>query len=180
MRFVDGVTSFLGLFFLAPIMIIIALLIKLSSTGPALFKQERVGIKGTTFTCLKFRTMYLGTENRPTHEVKGAAITKIGHVLRGTKLDELPQLINVLMGDMALVGPRPCLPSQDELIKARQKYGALKVTPGITGLAQINNIDMSEPVRLARIDGFYANNRSFCGDLMILATTIGYILKRKK
>lgn len=177
MRIIDWSTSFLGLLLLTPLIIIIALLVKLNSKGPAFFKQRRIGLNGIPFTCLKFRTMHIGTENRPTHEIQKSAVTKIGHILRQFKLDELPQLINVLKGDMALVGPRPCLPSQCELISAREKYGALNVTPGITGLAQINNVDMSEPLRLAKIDGLYANKRHFCGDLIILFSTFNHIIK---
>ncbi len=177
MRLIDFVASFLGLILLAPFMIIIPVLIKLETPGPVLFRQERVGLKGKLFTCLKFRTMYVNTENRPTHEVQKSSITKVGAILRGTKLDEIPQLINVLAGHMALVGPRPCLPSQNELIEARDQGGALDVLPGITGLAQINHIDMSEPERLARMDSFYAKTRTMWGDIKIIILTFVYIVK---
>ena len=179
MRIIDFGASFLGLIVLTPLMIIIPFLIKLETPGPVLFRQVRVGLKGKLFTCLKFRTMYVDTENRPSHEIATSSITKVGSVLRRTKLDEIPQLINVLVGHMALVGPRPCLPSQTELIEAREKGGAFNVLPGITGLAQINHIDMSEPERLARMDAFYAETRTIWGDIKIIFLTFAYIVKPK-
>lgn len=118
--------------------------------------------------------MYLGTADRPTHEVNAASVTPLGAFLRKTKFDELPQLYNVLKGAMSLVGPRPCLPSQTELIEARRRNDVFRLRPGITGLAQVMNIDMSVPERLAHIDGTYAQTRTFAGDLkLILATVTG-------
>lgn len=124
----------------------------LFDTGAPLFFQERVGKNLRPFTLLKFRTMHINTESRPTHLTSAASVTKIGSFLRRSKLDELPQLWNVLIGDMSLVGPRPCLPSQKELIQARIKKGVYNARPGITGLAQINHIDMSTPDLLAETD----------------------------
>mgnify|MGYP000418642030 CR=1 FL=1 len=121
-------------------------------TGSPIFTQQRVGRSGRLFTLIKFRTMSIATKSVATHEVDAAAITALGGFLRRTKLDELPQLFNVLKGDMSLVGPRPCLPSQQLLIQERERRGVLVVRPGITGLAQVNGIDMSEPVRLAEVD----------------------------
>lgn len=179
MRIIDLATSLLGLLILAPLMLLIAMLVKLETNGPALFKQTRIGKNGSTFTCLKFRSMFVDTANRPTHEVQTSSVTKIGYILRRTKLDEIPQLLNVISGQMGLVGPRPCLPSQIELIEAREKSGALTVRPGITGLAQVNGVDMSEPKRLALIDGYYAHKRSLCGDLGLIINTFKHVLTSK-
>lgn len=179
MRIIDFITALVGLILLAPLMLLIAICIKLESTGPALFRQSRVGRAAKPFNCLKFRTMYTGTPNLPTHEVEKSTVTKIGHLLRRTKLDEIPQLINVMLGQMSLVGPRPCLPSQTVLTEARFESGAYKVLPGITGLAQVNGVDMSEPERLARIDGFYAHTRSLCGDLGIIYQTFHHVVSSK-
>ena len=111
--------------------------------------------------------------NLPSHQVSAAALTPLGTRLRRFKIDELPQLVNVLLGDMSLVGPRPCLPSQTELIEARRQRGVLEVLPGITGLAQVNNVDMSNALRLAEIDGQYARNQSFLGDIRLIFATLG-------
>jgi len=108
----------------------------------------------------------------PTHDAKASQVTPIGHFLRKTKLDELPQLWNVLKGDMSLIGPRPCLPSQTELVAERVKRSVLQLRPGITGLAQINDVDMSDPVRLAEVDAEYLKIRSFALDMTILFRTV--------
>ncbi len=179
MRLIDFITAFLGLILLAPLLLLLAIIIKRDSSGPALFCQTRIGKNGHPFTCLKFRTMQANTENVPSHEVRASQVTKVGQSLRRFKLDEIPQLINVLRGEMGLVGPRPCLPSQTELINARKQSGALKVLPGITGLAQIEGIDMSEPQRLAKRDGEYAQTRTLGGDLAIIVKTFTHILKSK-
>jgi O-antigen biosynthesis protein WbqP len=117
--------------------------------------------------------MYSGTLNLPSHQVGASSVTPLGARLRRFKVDELPQLVNVLLGDMSLVGPRPCLPSQTELIEARRERGVLDVLPGITGLAQVNNVDMSNALRLAEIDGQYARSRSFLGDIRLIFATLG-------
>lgn len=142
------------------LMLLLSAIIKLDSVGPALFKQQRVGRCGRVFTCYKFRTMQLGTKNMATHEASAAAITPIGKYLRAWKLDELPQIFNILFNQMSLVGPRPCLPTQLDLIAERTRLGVLKVKPGITGWSQIKNIDMSEPTRLALSDAEYCSKRS--------------------
>ena len=121
-------------------------------TGAPLFRQQRVGRHRRLFVLYKFRTMRLETPSVATHLADPATVTRYGRFLRRTKLDELPQLWNVLKGEMSLVGPRPCLPSQKELIAARDRLGVLAARPGITGLAQIRGIDMSDPQRLARVD----------------------------
>ena len=179
MRIIDYITAFLGLIFFSPLMIIIALLIRAGSKGPAVFRQIRVGKGQKPFICLKFRTMKQDTPHLPSHEVGASSITPLGAILRRTKLDELPQLINVLAGNMALVGPRPCLPTQEELIKARAREGAFAVLPGITGAAQVQGVGMQETERLAIIDGTYAKTRTLAGDLRIILQTAQSIAKNK-
>lgn len=122
--------------------------------------------------CLKLRTMYVETQNAASHDVPASAVTRAGAFLRRTKLDELPQLYNVLRGDLSLVGPRPCLPSQTVLVDLREAAGVLEVRPGITGLAQIRGVDMSDPARLTAVDREYVQNRSFLGDVRILLATL--------
>ncbi|RWO82890.1 hybrid nucleoside-diphosphate sugar epimerase/sugar transferase [Mesorhizobium sp.] len=156
------------------VFLIISVLIRIQSEGPAIFAQERVGLHGRSFTCYKFRTMKLGTTQAGTHEVSASSITSLGGVLRRTKLDELPQIWNIIRNETSLVGPRPCLPVQTELIEARKRRGVLNIKPGITGLAQINNIDMSDPEKLASWDQRYVALQALLLDLrIILATAIG-------
>jgi O-antigen biosynthesis protein WbqP len=155
-----------------PLLLLLLLWIRLETPGPAIFVQRRIGQGGRLFTCYKLRTMFAQTPDLPTHLVDESALTPLGHRLRRFKLDELPQLYNVLVGDMSLVGPRPSLPSQTELIEARRRLGALEVKPGITGLAQVMGIDMSEPQRLAAVDAQYARNQSFLGDMRLMVATL--------
>lgn len=151
MRIFDFIFSLGGLLILWPIGIILYV-IGLFDTGSPIFVQERVGKHKRPFNLYKFRTMHLDTKSVASHLAAQASITKFGSFLRKSKLDELPQLINVLFGDMSLVGPRPNLFNQTELIEERDKRGVYHILPGITGLAQINDIDMSEPKRLAITD----------------------------
>lgn len=151
MRFLDVMLALLGLVLAAPVLLVL-LMIGFLDTGSPLFYQERVGRLGKPFTLVKFRTMRRDTASVPSHLADVGAITGFGRFLRATKLDELPQLWNVLVGDMSLVGPRPCLFSQDKLIRERTRRGVFDVRPGITGLAQINGIDMSTPELLAQTD----------------------------
>lgn len=155
-----------------PFLALLAVYIRLDSAGPALFLQKRVGQDGKEFTCFKFRTMTVGTGDLATHDVSVAAVTKAGRFLRRTKLDELPQAINLVRNQMSLVGPRPCLPSQHELISARRERGVLCAKPGITGLAQINDIDMSDPALLAAWDARYVAFRTTATDFIICARTL--------
>ena len=161
---------FLGLFW--PVLLAIIVAIRIQSPGNAIFAQPRVGQNGRLFTCYKLRTMYSGTATVPTHQVAASAVTPLGALLRRFKIDELPQLWNVLTGDMSLVGPRPCLPSQIELLDARRRLGVLQVRPGITGLAQVNGIDMSDANRLAEVDARYVRTQSFPGDLRLIWVTL--------
>ncbi|MFO7903239.1 MAG: sugar transferase [Pirellulaceae bacterium] len=150
-RFLDIVLSALGLLVALPLLLVLWLLGWWDSRLP-LFRQERVGRYQRPFTLVKFRTMRPDTASVATHLAEASAVTPFGRFLRRTKLDELPQLWNVLRGEMSLVGPRPCLPNQEELIEERRKRGVFDVRPGITGLAQVNGIDMSEPARLAEVE----------------------------
>jgi len=151
LRSLDIVFAILGLLVTMPLMIVLFLL-GLLDTGAPLFRQERVGRFQKPFILVKFRTMRPDTLSIATHLADASAITPLGHFLRKTKLDELPQLWNVLTGEMSLVGPRPCLPNQIELIEEREKLEVFDICPGITGLAQIQGVDMSTPVLLAKID----------------------------
>ena len=150
-RFFDFVFALLGLIIGAPIFIVLTVIGWFDTWSP-IFRQERVGRDKRPFTLVKFRTMKLGTASVASHLASSSSITPFGYFLRRTKLDELPQLWNVLKGEMSLVGPRPGLLNQEELTEARQRNGVFSVRPGITGLSQINKIDMSTPELLAQTD----------------------------
>jgi len=151
LRLLDFVFAVLGLVVASPLLIILTIAGWLD-TGSPLFRQKRVGRFKNPFTLLKFRTMKLETAHVASHLADASAVTPLGRFLRGTKFDELPQLWNVLKGEMSLVGPRPCLFNQQELIDAREQLGVFAARPGITGLAQVNEIDMSTPELLAQTD----------------------------
>jgi len=150
-RFFDMCFAGLGLVLTSPVILIVLVLGYFDTKSP-IFVQQRVGKNKRSFNLYKFRTMKISTQHTATHLVDKSSITKLGSFLRKTKIDELPQLINVLKGDMSLAGPRPCLLSQTELIIERELRGVFNVRPGITGLAQINNVDMSDPEKLAIMD----------------------------
>lgn len=150
-RIIDFLAAFLGLLFLWPVLLVVVML-GLFDTGSPIFVQERVGRNKKPFKLIKFRTMSVETKSVASHLANNASITKLGSFLRKTKIDELPQLINVVKGEMSLVGPRPNLFNQEELIKERDAQGVYDVLPGITGLAQVQNIDMSTPELLAKTD----------------------------
>jgi O-antigen biosynthesis protein WbqP len=164
--------ALLGLIAASPFLAGAVILIRLDSPGAAIFRQERVGRDRKPFICYKLRTMAAGTKQAGTHEVSASSVTKIGRFLRATKLDEIPQLWNVVRGEMAFVGPRPCLPSQTELVQEREIRGVYGIIPGITGLGQVRGIDMSEPVRLAEIDAEYLQTRSLALDLRLAWQTV--------
>lgn len=166
LTFALAIIGLLGWFLL-----LIWISIRLDSPGPGIFSQPRVGKRGEVFTCYKFRTMSQCTEQVGTHEISAAAVTRLGALMRKTKIDELPQVWNILRNEVSLIGPRPCLPSQDELIEARRSHGVFSVKPGISGLAQINGIDMSEPKTLAQWDACYIAQRSLLLDLKIIFAT---------
>ncbi|MEZ8805108.1 sugar transferase [Vibrio atlanticus] len=150
-RLLDFLASFFGLLFLWPVLLVV-FIVGLFDTGSPIFVQERVGRNKKPFKLIKFRTMSVETKSVASHLASDASITKLGGFLRKTKIDELPQLINVVKGEMSLVGPRPNLFNQKELIKERDAKGVYDVLPGITGLAQVQNIDMSTPELLALTD----------------------------
>ena len=179
-RILDFTLSLMALIVLSPLFIVISLLIKISSPGPIYFKQKRVGIHKTYFNILKFRTMRIDTpKDCPTHLLENPEkyITPIGKFLRKTSLDELPQIINILKKDMSIIGPRPALWNQYDLIEERDKYKANDVMPGLTGWAQINGRD-ELPIEIkAKLDGVYVENLSFSFDVKCFIGTIFSVLK---
>lgn len=179
-RFLDIVLASIGIVFLALPMLVLVLAIKLDSPGPVLFKQKRVGIRGSHFNILKFRTMRIDTpKDTPTHMLENPEqwITKVGSFLRKTSLDELPQIFNILAGQMSIIGPRPALWNQFDLIEERNKYGANDVRPGLTGWAQINGRDELEIPVKAKLDGEYIERMSFLFDCKCFFGTIASVLK---
>ena len=181
-RVLDFILSLAGLILLSPVLLIIALIIKLTSPGPVFFKQKRVGKNKTYFNILKFRTMRTDTpKDTPTHLLANPDqyITPIGKVLRKTSLDELPQIINILKGDMSIIGPRPALWTQYDLIEERDRYGANDILPGLTGWAQINGRDELEIDVKARLDGEYVERMSFLFDCKCFFGTITSVLKHE-
>lgn len=180
-RFLDILLSALGLVVASPLFLILAIWIKLDSDGPVFFRQKRIGIHCTTFDILKFRTMRIDTpRDLATHLLQDPDrwITRAGHFLRKTSLDELPQLINILRGEMSIIGPRPALWNQDDLIALRKLYGANDVVPGLTGWAQVNGRDSISLEEKARLDGEYARNVSLSMDIKCLFRTVAVVLKR--
>lgn len=179
-RIIDFTLSFIGLVVLFPVLVILMIAIKLDSPGPIFFKQKRVGIHKTHFNILKFRTMKADTpKDVPTHLLENPQIyiTRLGKIMRRLSLDELPQLINILKGDMSIVGPRPALWNQYDLLEERDKYGANDVVPGLTGWAQINGRDELDITEKAKLDGDYVKQIGFWMDLKCIWGTIGVILK---
>ena len=180
-RGIDFILSLLAMIILLPLFLVISLAIKAESKGPVFFRQKRVGIRKKHFVILKFRTMRIDTpKDMPTHLLASPEkyITKIGYFLRKTSLDELPQIINILIGNMAWVGPRPALWNQYDLIEERDKYGANDVLPGLTGWAQINGRDELEIPVKAAFDGEYVRKMSFLFDLRCIFGTVSSVLKR--
>jgi O-antigen biosynthesis protein WbqP len=155
-----------------PIVLLMAVAIRIETSGAPIFLQPRVGRDGRIFRLVKLRTMHANTRHVASHEVSRAAITRLGAVIRKFKIDELPQLINVIAGQMSLVGPRPCLPVQNDLIAERQMRGVDRLSPGITGIGQISGLDMSDPVALAARDADYIRPWSAALDLAILWRTV--------
>ncbi len=171
-RLLDYVIAIAGLLLLWPVLLLLVILVQLETPGPGIFSQKRVGRNGRVFYCYKLRTMYRDAPDVPTHAASASQVTPLGGFLRATKIDEFPQLVNILRGQMSLVGPRPSLCQQTELIDERQKRGVLALLPGITGLAQVQGVDMSDPVRLAEIDAEYLRTRNLRLDLKLIAKTV--------
>lgn len=181
-RSIDFILSFVGIVVLSPLFLILILCIKCTSPGPIFFKQKRVGVHKSYFSIYKFRTMRIDTpKDCPTHllENPDQYITSVGKFLRKTSLDELPQLINILKGDMAIVGPRPALWNQYDLIEERDKYYANDVLPGLTGWAQVNGRDELEIDVKAKLDGEYVEHMSFGFDCKCFLMTIASVLKHE-
>ncbi len=179
-RGIDFLLSLAGIIILSPIFLILCLAIKVDSKGPIIFKQKRVGKDKSHFNIYKFRTMKVDTpKEMPTHLLENPDffITKVGKFLRKTSLDELPQLFNILKGDMAVIGPRPALWNQYDLIEERDKYGANDIRPGLTGLAQISGRDELEIQEKAKLDGYYTEHISFGMDVKCFFGTITSVFK---
>lgn len=178
---IDRFLALLGLVILSPVLLILSLAVKVESKGPVLFKQKRVGIYKSHFYILKFRTMRIDTpKDTPTHLLENPEqyITRVGKFLRKTSLDELPQIINILKGEMAIVGPRPALWNQYDLIAERDKYGANDILPGLTGWAQINGRDELPIDVKARLDGEYVSRISFLMDLKCILGTVVSVMRQ--
>lgn len=179
-RTIDTVLSLLAFILLLPLFLLISIVIKVDSKGPVLFKQKRVGKNKRFFNMYKFRTMRVDApKDTPTHMLNNPEIfiTKVGKILRKTSLDELPQIFNIIKGDMAIVGPRPALWNQDDLVSERDKYGANDILPGLTGWAQINGRDELEIADKARLDGYYCEHFGLGMDIKCFFGTIKSVLK---
>ena len=181
-RLLDLIISLCGLIVLSPLLLLIALLIRIDSPGPVFFRQKRVGKGKKLFQILKFRSMRIDTpHDMPTHLLNDpdAYLTRTGKILRKTSMDELPQLFNIALGDMSIIGPRPALWNQFDLIAARDQYGANDVTPGLTGWAQINGRDELEIAEKAALDGEYVKKMSFLFDCKCFLGTFSAVFTRK-
>ena len=179
-RWMDFVLAFLALIFLSWLFLLLIITIKLTSKGPVFFRQRRIGIHKSEFYILKFRTMRMDTpKDVATHMLKNPDeyITPVGKFLRKTSLDELPQLINIIVGHMSIVGPRPALWNQYDLIEERDKYGANDVRPGLTGWAQINGRDELPITVKAKLDGEYIKKIGFLFDLKCILKTFGTVIR---
>ena len=181
-RLIDILLSGIGILLLLPFWLVMAIAIKIDSKGPVFFRQKRIGIHKKTFTILKYRTMRIDTpHDTPTHllEDPDQYITKIGKWMRRTSIDELPQIFNIFAGQMSIIGPRPALWNQDDLVAERDRYGANDVKPGLTGWAQINGRDELDIVEKAALDGEYVKKQSFLIDCKCFFGTVKAVLTRK-
>lgn len=181
-RLIDFILSSIGIIVLSPLFLVLVIAIKIDDPGPVFFRQKRVGIHKTHFPIMKFRTMKVDTpRDMPTHLLSNPEqyITRVGHFLRKTSLDELPQLFQIWSGKMAIIGPRPALWNQFDLIEERDKYGANDVRPGLTGWAQINGRDELEIPVKAKLDGEYVEKLSFLFDCKCFFGTITKVLKHE-
>lgn len=180
-RIFDFTVSLLMLIILSPVFLIVSLLILFDAGTPVIFKQYRVGKDNKLFYVYKFRTMKNNTRNTSTDDLKEAesCITKSGRILRKTSLDELPQLFNILIGNMSFVGPRPLIPEEKEIRKLRAEYNVFSVKPGMTGLAQVNGRDMLSIEEKALFDKEYVEKQSFWFDIKIMFKTVIVVLRRE-
>jgi O-antigen biosynthesis protein WbqP len=177
-RFLDIVLSLGALAALSPVMAITALLIKLEDGGNILFRQKRIGKNGIEFDFLKLRSMPMDAANLPKTEAAEIKITGIGKIIRRSNIDELPQLLNIIKGDMSIVGPRPAISSQVSLCRMRDENGASKCLPGLTGLAQVNAYDGMPEDKKAGFDADYVKNISFINDFRIILKTLAYLTRK--
>jgi O-antigen biosynthesis protein WbqP len=177
-RFFDVIVSALVILIFSPFWLMIGLLIKLNDGGPIMFKQKRIGKDGHEFHFMKFRSMPVNTPNVVSTQTAVLKVTPIGKIIRRTNIDEIPQLINVLKGDMSIIGPRPSLPSQRSLRELRKQNGSLKLRPGLTGWAQVNAYDYMPEEEKASLDGEYYQKFGLWMDLKIILGTIKYFIKK--
>lgn len=178
-RIIDVIASIIGIIVLSPLLLVVSILIKVDSKGPIIFKQVRVGKDSKPFNIYKFRSMKINTPNLSTEEFVDASkfITKVGWFIRKTSIDELPQLFNILKGDMSIVGPRPVIEKETRLLELRKKYKVDKIPPGITGLAQINGRDNIDDYEKVEYDLNYLINRSLILDIKIIIKTFLKVVK---
>lgn len=181
-RFGDMVLSFVGIVLLFPLFVLLGIIIKIDCKGPIFFTQKRIGKNKKHFKIYKFRTMKIGTANNiPTHLLKNPEerITKFGKFLRKSSLDEIPQIINIFFGNMSIIGPRPALYNQKDLILERDKYNVNSIRPGLTGYAQINGRDELSIEEKAKLDGYYVKNISLWLDIKVFVLTIFSVFRSK-
>jgi O-antigen biosynthesis protein WbqP len=176
-RVIDVVGAIAALMILSPVLLIFGVLVKLTDPGPVIFRQTRIGVAGRPFTFYKFRSMPVGTGHVPSDQLGEVRLSAVGRLIRRTNIDELPQLFNILKGDMSFVGPRPPLSSQTDLLGLRDANGALRCRPGLTGLAQVSSFDGMSVERKAEFDGQYARQVTLLNDVIIVMRTFGYLLK---
>jgi O-antigen biosynthesis protein WbqP len=176
-RWLDLLVAALATICVSPLLIVTAVLIRLQDGGPAIFRQVRVGRESRPFTLYKFRSMPVSAPDLPSADARRVAITPIGRVIRRTNIDELPQLFNILRGEMSLIGPRPALASQAELLRMRATAGVMRARPGLTGLAQVNSYDGMAEAEKVEWERRYVENISLAGDLRIIGHTFVYLLR---
>lgn len=175
-RLFDVIFSLVAAILLSPLMLLTALSIKVFDTGPIIFRQKRIGREGASFDFFKFRSMPVNTGDIPSDQLGRIRLTWVGRLIRRTNIDELPQLLNILRGDMSFVGPRPALSSQIELVNARKSNGSLFCKPGLTGLAQISSFNGMSVYEKATLDGKYVQSITFRNDISIILRTFSYLL----
>lgn len=176
-RLFDILFALSSVFLLSPIILLVILLIVVFDPGPLIFQQQRVGRRGKLFWFFKFRSMPVNIGNIPSGKINKVKLSWVGRFIRRTNLDELPQLLNILKGDMSIVGPRPPIPSQVDLVAIRGKNGSLECRPGLTGLAQVKSFDGMSASEKASYDGLYAKDISLISDIKIILSTFLYLLK---
>ena len=177
-RLLDIVIAAFAVLLLSPLMVLVGVAIRIEDGGPSIFAQQRVGRGRSLFTLYKFRSMPTNTANVPSTHVQSLRTTKVGAIIRRLNVDELPQLFNVIRGEMSLVGPRPALPVQDALLAERSKNGSADIKPGLTGLAQVGSYDGMPESEKAALDGCYAKDVTFLGDLIVISRTFAYLLRK--